>query len=1335
QPPPIGRPIANTQVYVLDARLRPVPAGVPGELYVGGHGLARGYLHQPGATAQRFVANPFSEPGSRMYRTGDLVRWNTRGELEYVGSSDHQATVRGLRIQLDEIGGALLRYRDVADAVVIVRDEVLRDEDLRDRAPRDEDLGRPRLVAYVVPAPGVAALDANVLRGFLRQTLPDHMVPSAYLTLPALPRHLNGKLDRRALPAPDWRRVPGREYVAPRTDVERVLAAIWADVLGVPRVGTEDNFFELGGDSILSIQVVSRAQQAGLRVLSKDVFAHQTITSLAPHVTAAPVVAEQGPVSGVVPLTPIQEWFFAGVGVPQHFDQSVTLELVDDVDPVVLASALGAVVGQHDALRMRFEHRLGRWCQHNDAVVGVPLLARRDLSQVPAAQLAGVLREATGQVHRGFDLGRPPLLAAVLVELGSGRRPVLVLAVHHLVVDGVSWRVLLEDLGRAYAQAAAGQRMVLGAKTTSFQQWARTLTEHATSGGFDTELAHWRALCQQHPGLVLPVDGDGPNTVGAMRSLQVSLDPERTTALLSRVPEVYRTQINDVLLTALAAALGSWTGHPQVLINLEGHGREDLFEGIDLSRTVGWFTTLFPVALPPTPGADWGTRLRAVKEALRAVPGRGLGYGALRYLTSTPDLATPGPQISFNYLGQFDWPAPEAGPFAGVCGGLAADAAPQTTRAHLLDVVGAIDTGGRAAPSDPGCLQLTWFYAPAIHQETTVAALAQAMRQALEEIIEHCAQPHSGGRSPSDFPLAHLDQTTIDHIAGTGQHIDDIYPLTPMQAGMIFHGLVQQERGLYVEQITFVLDGVTDPHRLGAAWQQVVDRTPVLRSRISWDGPAEPLQVVHRNVGLPVAYTDWQHLSPQQRREELRTWLDRDRAQGLELTTAPLMRVALARLSDVEVQVIWTFHHVLLDGWSVFQVLSDVFACHNTTAEPPSRRPFRDYLQWLDEQDPADAEKYWRGTLAGFEARTPLPYLQPPAQTYSTGSSQWYRRQCSEADTAALAGFAQRHGLTVNALVQGAWALLLSRYSGERDVCFGATVSDRPADLPGVEDITGMFINTLPVRAQVRRDAGVLTWLRELQAAQADSRRFGFVPLTQIQTWSECPGGDHLFDSIVVFENYPINDEEAAAHGLAVRELQSIESTNYPLTIVVSPRRQLSVEFGYDAGAVDAGLIERMSGHFLGVLTALAADPGARCGDIDILTERQRCQLLVEWNDTARDVPVATLAELVQAAVARTPAAPAVVSDGGVITFAELDARANRLARLLIAHGAGPERIVALALPRSVDIVVAQLAVAKAGAAFLPIDPAYPAERIAFMLADAAPVLILTLTALAPHLP
>src|SRR6185437_16839451 len=358
------------------------------------------------------------------------------------------------------------------------------------------------------------------------------------------------------------------------------------------------------------------------------------------------------------------------------------------------------------------------------------------------------------------------------------------------------------------AQARTGQPVVLGAKTTSFQQWAKALTGHATAGGFDAELAHWRQLCQQAQP-VLPVDGVGPNTVGMMRSLRVALDVERTNALLAQVPEVYRTQINDVLLTVLAAAVSSWTGHDQVVIDLEGHGREELIDGIDLSRTVGWFTTLFPLALPATPGLDWGVRLRAVKECLRAIPGRGLGYGALRYLTDVPELSWLSPQISFNYLGQFAWPAAADGPFVGVRGGLAADAAAETTRAHLLDVVGAIEDR---------CLQLTWYYAPGIHRPATVQALAEAMLHGLEEIIEHCAQPGAGGRSPSDFPLANLDQGAIDRVAGSGHGIEDIYPLTPMQAGMVFHGLAQQERGLYLEQITFVLDGVTDPQQLGAAW-------------------------------------------------------------------------------------------------------------------------------------------------------------------------------------------------------------------------------------------------------------------------------------------------------------------------------------------------------------------------------------------------------------------------------------------------------------------------------------------------------------------------------------
>ncbi|MGB8255052.1 MAG: amino acid adenylation domain-containing protein, partial [Pseudonocardiaceae bacterium] len=362
QPPPIGRPIANTQVYVLDPRLRPVAAGVPGELYLGGRGVARGYLHRPGLTAQRFVANPFGAPGARMYRTGDVVRWNSRSELEYLGRSDQQVKIRGFRIELGEVEAAIVGHPDVAETVVIVADEGSR---------------RPRLVAYVVLIPGATPdTAARALRGFLRQMLPAYMVPSAFVTLDALPLNPNGKVDRGALPEPNWGLVAERDYMAPRTDVERVLAEIWTEILGVERVGVEDNFFELGGDSILSIQVVSKARQVGLRLTSKDIFLHHTVAALAATVVVtATETVEQGPVSGAVPLTPIQHWFFESDPLrPEHFNQALTFELVEGIDESALRSALAAVVEHHDGLRMRFEHRSGRWCQDNAPVESVDVL-------------------------------------------------------------------------------------------------------------------------------------------------------------------------------------------------------------------------------------------------------------------------------------------------------------------------------------------------------------------------------------------------------------------------------------------------------------------------------------------------------------------------------------------------------------------------------------------------------------------------------------------------------------------------------------------------------------------------------------------------------------------------------------------------------------------------------------------------------------------------------------------------------------------------------------------------------------------------------------------------
>ncbi|MGH3781908.1 MAG: condensation domain-containing protein, partial [Pseudonocardiaceae bacterium] len=1052
---------------------------------------------------------------------------------------------------------------------------------------RREDSGHKRLVAYVVAAVDTV-LDSAGLRAYVASRLPDYMVPAVFVVLDEMPLNPNGKLDRRALPAPDFAAVVGDGYLAPRSAAETVLAGIWAEVLGVDRVGVEDNFFELGGDSILSLQVISRARQAGLSLLPRDLFRYPTVASLVLSVAGvAPVLAQQGPVSGVVALTPIQHWLFeTNPDCPQRFDQSVLIDLVEGVDEQALRRAFDAVITHHDALRMRFDHADGQWRQENAPVGPAEVLQRHDLSGIDPDAQSTVMQEIAGQARAGFDLGRGPLLTAVLFELAAHQRPVLFVAVHHLVVDGVSWRILLEDLNTAYAQATRGQTVALGSKTTSFQQWAHRLTDHASTGGFDTELPYWTRVTHDAD-QALPTDRAGDNTMASAGAVTVRLDAQETRVLLQEVPGAYRTQVNDVLLAGLGRVLSGWTGRERVLVDLEGHGREEIFDGIDLSRTVGWFTTMFPVALDIPTDNDPGGLLKSVKEQLRAIPGRGLGYGALRYLTPTGGLAEQaGPEVSFNYLGQFDGSSGGQAQelVAGMRGGLGGDANPLATRTHVLDVVGQVHDQ---------CLEFTWAYSHNLHHQHTINALAADLLTELRQIIDHCTTPSAGGRTPSDFPLARLDQATVDRLVGDGRGIDDIYPLTPMQAGMVFHALAQADQGVYFEQTAFVLDGVTDPQLLGAAWQHVVDRTPILRSRVLWEDVNTPLQVVTRQVSVPVTYLNWTALSDTSRHDELTRVLDQDRAQGLDLDTAPLLRLTIARLSDTTVQLVWTFHHVLLDGWSVFQVLSDVFAAHaalTTGQRPtlPARRPFSDYLHWLSEQDHAGAQQHWHHALSGFDCPTPLPYDHTPTHTHTTRSAQSLSWQLTHHQSQQLQHVAQHNGLTLNTIIQGTWALLLSRYSATTDVCFGATVSGRPTDLPGAEEITGIFINTLPVRIQINHTSTVTGWLQQIQATQAETRQFDFVSLAHLQTLSDIPGGTNLFDSLVVFENYPINNEAATTHGLQLHELHAIETTNYPLTLIVIPGPQLSLQLGYDPNLFNPDTIQRMATHLQILLEGIA---------------------------------------------------------------------------------------------------------------------------------------------------
>ncbi|HET6709995.1 amino acid adenylation domain-containing protein [Amycolatopsis sp.] len=576
----------------------------------------------------------------------------------------------------------------------------------------------------------------------------------------------------------------------------------------------------------------------------------------------------------------------------------------------------------------------------------------------------------------------------------------------------------------------------------------------------------------------------------------------------------------------------------------------------------------------------------------------------------------------------------------------------------------------------------------------------------------------------------------MDRIAGDGRGVADVYPLTPMQSGMLFHSLMDDRGRMYCEQLAFELDGVAAPQLFEQAWQRVAARTPVLRTALVWKDLPQPLQVVHRRAPIPFTLLDWRDRDEPGQQAALARYFAEDRETGLDIERAPLLRIGVARLTDTRVRLLWTFHHTLLDGWSAMSVLSEVFGEYAALVSgagrnPRPRPPFADYVAWLLAADQAEAEQYWRAVLAGFEAPTPLPLDRPGTGRHDSVSSASVTLELSEETTRALAGAAREARVTINTLVQGVWALLLARYSGNDDVCFGATVAGRPAELPDVESIIGLFINTLPVRVRVEPGRDVLSWLRALQDEQAGARRFEHVSLAQVQGWSDLPRGQDLFDSIVVFENYPADPAVASEHGLTLLDVAARGGTGYALNVVVYPQDRLTLLVHYDPQRFDPGTAERLTGHLRTLFEAVAAAPHRPVREVPMLPEAEYRDLVhasaFRVTGEERTVP-----GLIAEQVRRRPDAIAVSDGGDVLTYAELEVRANRLARYLLELGVAVETPVGVAIERGPDLAVAAFAVHKAGGVYVPLDPAYPADRLALMIEETRPPVVLTTGRLAP---
>nr|WP_245545996.1 non-ribosomal peptide synthetase [Nocardia higoensis] len=1286
----IGAPEWNSRVYVLDARLRPVPVGVAGELYLAGEQLARGYYARPDLTADRFVADPFGAAGDRMYRTGDLVAWTANGELDYRGRTDFQVKIRGFRIELGEIEAALLRQDSVSAAAVL--------------AHNDPNLG-DRLVAYVVPAPGTHAVtaeqfDRRALQSALSEDLPSYMVPSAFVVLDALPLNTNGKLDRKALPAPSFEQAAFR---APSTPAERIVAEVFADVLGIEksgsgRIGADDDFFALGGNSILSIQLVARAKAAGVAFSVREVFDQRSVAALAEVATltgATDTELRELPGGGVgeIPIAPAM----AALLAQGRFDglaEATTLEMPQALDWWTLLEALEAIFERHDALRTRVRENGGAWEFEALAVVDVEPLVRE--VRVARGTDGDWLREdeLAAAVDR-LDPAEGVMAQFVLFTFEDDRTDELLVVAHRFVVDGPSWRILGAEITEAVARLGVDAPLELPATGTTLRRWAHYAAELDRSA----ELSYWQGLSEADEAPI----GDRAfdpvrDNAATVRRVRVQTPAEIAAAVLGSgdadgIAGKYRSSAHDVLVAALALALARWRGTAELpMLRLDAHGRADeSVPGANLATTVGWFDTAYPARVDLAAaglsaadiddafagGSALGRLVKAVKEQLLAVPDHGVGYAQL-------GLPARG-GIGFRYRGALPAEIVDA-------------------RSGDLPAAGVLDIDATTLGAE---LVTTFAFPAGVLTEQRAGELAQLWSDALAAFAAHAQRPDAGGFTPSDMPLVRVGQTDIELWERTYPGMTEVWPLTPLQSGLLFHALMSTATvDVYTMQAVVDLTGEVDTERLHASAQAILDRYPNLRTAFVTDSEGQAVQVVLDDVEVPWRAVDLTDLPQGARMDQLRKLLAQEQADRFDMATPPLVRYTLYRTSAHQWHLSITTHHVLLDGWSMPLLMQDLLMFYavrgDLTALPPVAS-YRTFLEWLAARDPQASLRIWAQAFEGLSEPTEFAPPAKGVEQYETGK---VTVELDEDRTRRLGKHCAELGITVNTLVSSAWGILVGRLVGRSDVVFGTTVSGRPAELPGVETMVGLFINTLPVRMRIDEHAAIGDQLRRVQREQADLLDHHYIGLADIQ---RAAGVASQFDTLYVFESYPVDREAIAAasdiDGMSVTGVGVSNSTHYPLTLQVLLESKLEITFEYLTSRYTEDEVRTLAKRMLRVLDALLGDPVGAVGDIDILDESERAALLGDSSGAqapeAGRLGARTVAKVLAEVVEADPEAPALLDGDNEIAYHVLDRRSSQLARVLIGRGVGPGDVVAVALPRSVDSVVAVWAVQKAGAAVL----------------------------------
>ncbi|MCP4216573.1 MAG: amino acid adenylation domain-containing protein, partial [bacterium] len=1319
----IGQPVWNTQIYILDRYNRLTARGVAGELCISGAGTALGYLNRPELTCDKFIPHPFI-PGERIYRSGDIARWMENGNLELFGRSDNQVKIRGFRIEVEEIEKKLLAREAVKNVVVTPRDSLKESEgETRDKF----------LVAYYTAQ---QQLESSQLRNFLQQELPPYMIPAYFVFLEQLPLTATGKIDRNALPDPEA--VTDKLYIPPTTEMERQLVEVWQEVLGIERIGVTDDFFRMGGDSIKAIQVSARARRFRLEMNTRDIFLNSTIRQLTRVVGHARQKKGQEAVAGKVPLTPIQHWFFDTTRTdPHHFNHAVLIYREEGFVKERVETVFSALIRHHDALRMVFPMEDQQVFQYNRGMEE-PLFQLEVMDLRERKNAEDIIRETAGRIQGEIDLRSGPLIKLGLFQTAGA--DYLLAVLHHLVIDGLSWRILLEDFVTAYKQLVNGIKIELQEKTTSFSYWAAGLQKYAQSSRLLKEFDYWKKV-DASAGTPLPTDFDVSPQLKKQEhhsSLKVMFSVEETELLLTKVNRPYNTDLNDILLTVLGLSLKEWAGMETICVNLEGHGREPILEDVDIDRTVGWFTTQYPVVLDMSRPGDAGMQIKRVKEMLRLVPRKGIGYGILRYLTPPQkkgdSVFQADPEVTFNYLGEFGQEKTDEADFFQF-----STLNPGETVSPQMEQKTTLGINSQVVDKK---FRVSFNYNVHQYAERSMKNLAESFKRNLANVIRHCAALELCEATPSDLGRTGLSLEELTLVRERMHHsisktaaVQAVYPLTPMQKGMLFHAQKEKNSRAYFEQNGFIIKGTIRRDLLEESFNLLLKRHEALRSVFISEGLREPLQFVLEERHAEVPREDVSLPGTGQVDAYISDFKNRDKERGFDLENDILIRLTLLRTAADSHCLLLSFHHILMDGWCIGIVFKELLQVYrglkeSTRIDLPAVAPYGRYIDWLTARDEQAGLDFWSRYLAGNERPTRLPFAAPDT---SFADVEYLHAETHLVVTgdllASLQNLARNSRITLNTLFQTMWGILLLHYNQVDDAVFGIVVSGRPPDVDGIEEMVGLFINTIPVRIKWREKETLSSLLNTLKEEILTLTAFEYIPLAEIQSCSSLKM--ELLDHIMVFENYPIQQElnratEGTDSDFTIHKAAAHEQSNYNLNIVVNPGTPFTVKFLYNAHVFSAADMERCGSHLENIARQITTHPDIFPAEIEITSEDEKKQLLIDFNRTRSDYPGdKTIHELFKDRVEAAPDTVAVVFQHHNITYGQLNRSAARLAELLQREAIGPRAVIAVMMKKSIEMCLALMAILKIGGAYMPIGPDYPQERKLYMLNDSrAPVLL-----------